>query len=127
VAAAVGDWGTLIPEQSDGSRPAERFLKIAEKKVETRRADICSVNSTFIDYFSNPYSHRAVQNQSNVKGRRRKNQRLVLNLKFVFPTKRISGHYTLIFGCKYTNRLCRPFRHFSITFHSVKYYYNNCF
>jgi len=56
VAAAVGDWGTLIPEQSNRRRLAERFLKIAEKKVETHRADICNVNTTFIDYISNQYT-----------------------------------------------------------------------
>jgi len=49
VVAAVGDWSTLIPEQSDRRRPAEGFLKIAVKKVETHRADICNVNTTFID------------------------------------------------------------------------------
>lgn len=87
MAAAVGDWGTLIPEQSDGRCPAERFLKMVKKKVETHRADFCNVNTTFIDYFSNPYSHRAVQNQSNVKGRRRKKPRTRFKPQICFPNK----------------------------------------
>jgi len=46
----------LIPEQSDGKRPAEIILKIAEKKVETHYGNICNANTTFIDYFSNSYT-----------------------------------------------------------------------
>lgn len=57
VATAVGDWGTLIPEQSNKRRPAERILKISKKKVENHRTDInCYVNTIFIDYFSSLYT-----------------------------------------------------------------------